>query len=114
MLNACLGILNIMTITRSGRAVINEGGPTPQNVRADTTQILINEARGMMHGLLDKQRREFIELFVQKLANARGRAPMVNAPIIFEQVNNRPIPSHLPMVQEGNNDSESYQRPLLF
>ena len=62
MLNACLGIQNVMTITWSGRVINNEGVPTPQTVEAVVVQIPTNEARAMMKEMLNQQRREFREL----------------------------------------------------
>lgn len=60
--------------------------------------------------MLNQQPHEFRELFTQELANARTGAPMIKKPIVVEQVNNGPIPSHYTTVKEGNNyDSESYQ-----
>lgn len=62
-----------------------------------------------MHDMLDQQRHESMNLLAQEIANSRGRAPMVNEPVVMEQVNNKMIPSHPQMVQEGSNDdSESY------
>lgn len=46
-----------------------------------------------------------------ELLNARGGEPVVNEPIVFEQVNNGSFPFHPITVQEGYNDSESYQGP---
>lgn len=43
-------------------------------------------ARAMMEDLLDQQRREFMALLTLERANARGRAPMVNEPIVVKQV----------------------------
>ena len=98
-----------MTTTTSGRFVANEGGPTPQNVEATVVQILVNEARAMMHEMFNQQQRELRELLDHKLDNIKGRVPVVNESVIVEQVSNEPIPLHATTVQEGNNDdSESY------
>lgn len=39
--------------------------------------------------------------------------PVINGPILNEQVNNGPIATHEKKVQEGNNDFESNQGPPL-
>ena len=64
----------------------------------------------MMQEMLDQQRRGFMGVLAQELANAWGWVPVVNEPVVVEQVNNGPVPMHT--VQEGNNDDlESYQGP---
>lgn len=58
----------------------------------------------MMEDLLDQQWSEFRYLLTQELANARD-----GAQVVVKRLNNGPIPSHATTVQEGNNDSLSYQ-----
>lgn len=56
-----------MIVTRSGRAINNEAGTTPQNVGARFAQLPMDEVRLMMQKMLDQQRHPFIEILTQGL-----------------------------------------------
>ena len=72
---------------------------------------MMDEVWMMIQNMLDQQRREFRELLTQQLVNDRGGVPVINKPIIVNQVNNGPVPSHATTIQEGKNKPESYEGP---
>lgn len=65
----------------------------------------------MKQNMLDQQRREFMELLTQGLANIRGGVSMVNKPAVDEHVTNGPVPSCPTIFREGDDDSKSHQGP---
>lgn len=98
-------------ITMGGRVVNSEGGPAPQNVEVRSGQFTIEEARAMMQTLLEQQWLKLTNLLTLELVNARGGAPVINEPIVAEQVKNGPVSTHATMAKEGNNESKSHQGP---
>ena len=68
----------------------------------------------MMYDMLDQQWHMYMDLPTQGLVNDGGIASVINKPIIIERVNDGLVSSYMTMVQEGHDDSESNQGPLLL